>query len=220
MQDYARYLQARNRGAAPGCRSWQFLHVDAGFAALPAPDRGHVRAVRRQHPRSGRRSRRRSTALWPRRSRAARLSPGAGCRLRADRAWISLRSAIPGVRTTCASACRLEDDFKGNTIFNAAGRLDFTELNSLGAESRLDLQVGTAPLLGRGAVSAALEHHALFRRPACLQSRRTMSRRWRTAGRWATTASAASTKASTSAVSSATGASCASACWRAAAART
>ena len=42
----------------------------------------------------------------------------------------------------------MQDDFRGNTIFNAASRLDFTELNSLGAESRWDLQVGTAPLLG------------------------------------------------------------------------
>ena len=41
----------------------------------------------------------------------------------------------------------LQDDFKGQTSFNAAGRLEFTELNSLGAESVWDLQVGTAPLL-------------------------------------------------------------------------
>jgi NTE family protein len=41
----------------------------------------------------------------------------------------------------------LQDDFKGQTSFNAAGRLDITELNSLGAESVWDLQVGTAPLL-------------------------------------------------------------------------
>jgi NTE family protein len=41
----------------------------------------------------------------------------------------------------------LQDDFQGNTIFNAAGRLDITELNSLGAESRWDAQVGTDPLL-------------------------------------------------------------------------
>jgi NTE family protein len=42
----------------------------------------------------------------------------------------------------------VQDDFQGNTIFNAAGRLDITELNSLGAELRLDAQVGTDPLLG------------------------------------------------------------------------
>jgi NTE family protein len=42
---------------------------------------------------------------------------------------------------------QLQDDFKGNTVFNAAGRVDFTELNSLGAESVWDAQVGTAPLL-------------------------------------------------------------------------
>jgi len=42
---------------------------------------------------------------------------------------------------------QLEDDFKGLTTFNAAGRLDFTELNSLGAESVWDAQVGTAPRL-------------------------------------------------------------------------
>jgi len=41
----------------------------------------------------------------------------------------------------------LEDDFKGQTIFNAAARLDITELNSLGAEWVWDLQDGTAPLL-------------------------------------------------------------------------
>jgi NTE family protein len=41
----------------------------------------------------------------------------------------------------------LQDNFKGQTSFNAAGRLDFTELNSLGAESVWDLQVGTSPLL-------------------------------------------------------------------------
>jgi NTE family protein len=41
----------------------------------------------------------------------------------------------------------LQDDFKGQTSFNAAGRLDVTELNSLGAESVWDVQVGTAPLL-------------------------------------------------------------------------
>ncbi len=42
----------------------------------------------------------------------------------------------------------LQDDFQGNTIFNAAGRLDITELNSLGAELRLDGQIGTDPLFG------------------------------------------------------------------------
>lgn len=41
----------------------------------------------------------------------------------------------------------MEDDFKGNAIVNAAGRLDVTELNSLGAEWVSDLQVGTSPLL-------------------------------------------------------------------------
>lgn len=40
-----------------------------------------------------------------------------------------------------------EDDFKGQTTFNAAARLDLTELNSLGAESVWDAQVGTSPLL-------------------------------------------------------------------------
>jgi len=41
----------------------------------------------------------------------------------------------------------LEDDFKGQTIFNAAARLDITEFNSLGAEWVWNMQVGTAPLL-------------------------------------------------------------------------
>ncbi|MBS0388920.1 MAG: patatin-like phospholipase family protein, partial [Proteobacteria bacterium] len=39
----------------------------------------------------------------------------------------------------------LEDDFAGNSTFNAAGRVSFTELNALGAEAVLDLQVGAAP---------------------------------------------------------------------------
>jgi len=42
----------------------------------------------------------------------------------------------------------LQDDFKGNTSFTAAGRATFTELNSLGAESVWDLQVGASPLIG------------------------------------------------------------------------
>jgi NTE family protein len=42
----------------------------------------------------------------------------------------------------------MQDDFHGYTIFNATGRLDFTELNSLGAESRWDAQLGTDPLFG------------------------------------------------------------------------
>ncbi len=41
----------------------------------------------------------------------------------------------------------LQDDFQGNTSFNASSRLLFTELNALGAESVWDLQVGTAPRL-------------------------------------------------------------------------
>lgn len=41
----------------------------------------------------------------------------------------------------------MQDDFEGDTSFNAAGRLDVTELNSLGAEWDSVLQVGTAPLL-------------------------------------------------------------------------
>jgi len=41
----------------------------------------------------------------------------------------------------------LQDDFAGGTSFNAAARLLFTELNSLGAESQWDLQVGANPRL-------------------------------------------------------------------------
>jgi NTE family protein len=41
----------------------------------------------------------------------------------------------------------MQDDFEGDTSFNAAGRLDITELNSLGAEWDSVLRVGTAPLL-------------------------------------------------------------------------
>jgi NTE family protein len=40
---------------------------------------------------------------------------------------------------------QMQDDFSGNTSFNAAGRLDVTELNSLGAEWDSVVQLGTAP---------------------------------------------------------------------------
>ncbi len=39
----------------------------------------------------------------------------------------------------------LQDDFEGNSTFNAAARVAFTELNALGAEALLDLQVGASP---------------------------------------------------------------------------
>ena len=39
----------------------------------------------------------------------------------------------------------LEDDFAGNSTFSGAGRVSFTELNPLGAEAALDLQVGASP---------------------------------------------------------------------------
>ena len=39
----------------------------------------------------------------------------------------------------------LQDDFQGNSIFNAAARVTFTELNTLGGEARLDLRVGASP---------------------------------------------------------------------------
>ena len=42
----------------------------------------------------------------------------------------------------------LQDDFEGNTSFDAAARLVFTELNSLDAEALVDLQVGASPHLG------------------------------------------------------------------------
>jgi NTE family protein len=42
----------------------------------------------------------------------------------------------------------LQDDFAGNTAFNAAARLIFTELGTTGAEWLWDLQVGAAPRLG------------------------------------------------------------------------
>jgi NTE family protein len=41
----------------------------------------------------------------------------------------------------------LQDDFSGRTTFNAAGRLVFSELNSVGAESVWDMRVGTSPRL-------------------------------------------------------------------------
>lgn len=40
---------------------------------------------------------------------------------------------------------QMQEDFRGNTSFNAAGRLDVTELNSLGAEWDSVVQLGTAP---------------------------------------------------------------------------
>ena len=42
----------------------------------------------------------------------------------------------------------LQDDFEGNSTFNAATRASFTELNALGAEALLDLQVGASPRVG------------------------------------------------------------------------
>ncbi len=39
----------------------------------------------------------------------------------------------------------LQDDFEGNSTFNAAARVSFTELNALGAEALLDVQVGASP---------------------------------------------------------------------------
>ena len=42
----------------------------------------------------------------------------------------------------------LQDDFEGNSTFNAAARAAFTDLNSLGAEALLDLRVGASPLVG------------------------------------------------------------------------
>jgi len=43
---------------------------------------------------------------------------------------------------------RLQDDFRGNSSFDAATRVLFTELNSLGAEWLWDAQVGGNPRLG------------------------------------------------------------------------
>jgi NTE family protein len=42
---------------------------------------------------------------------------------------------------------QMQDDFEGNTTFDAAARLDVTELNSLGGESDWSLRVGSSPLL-------------------------------------------------------------------------
>jgi NTE family protein len=42
----------------------------------------------------------------------------------------------------------LQDDFAGNSTFNAAMRLSFTELNALNAESVLDMQIGASPRVG------------------------------------------------------------------------
>ncbi|MFT3907643.1 MAG: patatin-like phospholipase family protein [Steroidobacteraceae bacterium] len=41
----------------------------------------------------------------------------------------------------------LQDDFEGNSSFNAYGRLDFTELNQLGGEWVWDGRIGTSPSL-------------------------------------------------------------------------
>ncbi|HEX4024877.1 MAG TPA: patatin-like phospholipase family protein [Steroidobacteraceae bacterium] len=40
---------------------------------------------------------------------------------------------------------QMQDDFEGNTTFDAAARLDVTELNSLGGESDWTVQVGSSP---------------------------------------------------------------------------
>ena len=65
---------------------------------------------------------------------------------------------------------RLQDDFHGNSSFDAATRVLFTELNSRGAEWIWDAQVGGNPQAGHAAVPAAdslrrrwfLEPTALF----------------------------------------------------------
>ena len=44
-------------------------------------------------------------------------------------------------------ALNLQDDFEGNTSFNAAARFIVTELNALGAEWLTDVQVGEHPLI-------------------------------------------------------------------------
>ena len=45
-------------------------------------------------------------------------------------------------------ALRLQDDFNGNSTYDAAARIIFTELNSLGAELTWDGQIGVNPRLG------------------------------------------------------------------------
>ncbi|MEO8309289.1 MAG: patatin-like phospholipase family protein [Pseudomonadota bacterium] len=45
-------------------------------------------------------------------------------------------------------ALRLQDDFDGNSTYDAAARIVFTELNSLGAEWTWDGQIGENPLIG------------------------------------------------------------------------
>lgn len=45
-------------------------------------------------------------------------------------------------------ALRLQDDFNGNSTYDAAARIIFTELNSLGAEWTWDGQIGVNPRLG------------------------------------------------------------------------
>ncbi|MGH8142812.1 MAG: patatin-like phospholipase family protein [Steroidobacteraceae bacterium] len=42
---------------------------------------------------------------------------------------------------------QMQDDFEGNTTYDAAARLDITELNSLGGEWDSSLQVGSSPLV-------------------------------------------------------------------------
>ena len=45
-------------------------------------------------------------------------------------------------------ALRLQDDFDGNATYDAAARMVFTELNSLGAEWTWDGQIGVSPHIG------------------------------------------------------------------------
>ena len=144
-QDTRAIQLARSARRGRGCRRWNSCVSNRIPSATSARSRTCSRSSMGQHGRSraalkaaGRR------ALRPRRSGAARLSPGARIRS-GESGWISLRGAIPGDPNYLRFGIALQDDFKGKTIFNAAGRLDITELNSLGAELRRGtLQVGTA----------------------------------------------------------------------------
>jgi NTE family protein len=96
----------------------------------------------------------------------------------------------------------LQDDFEGNSTFNAAARAAFTDLNSLGAEALLDLRVGASPLVG-----AEFYQPLSMRRSYCVR-RRTMCRSLRMARSSANTGSGTLSMGSIWGANSATGASC------------
>jgi NTE family protein len=103
----------------------------------------------------------------------------------------------------------LQDDFSGRTAFNAAGRLLFTELNTLGAESVWDVRIGSAPRLATELYLPLSNVRRWFVAPHGEVEAHNLAQL--AAGQVASTACAAPAMDWTSVASSATSASCA---WR------